>query len=111
MKFVVASLFVAVGSFVALSEADDQLKSFVPSAAEATAHFSLRAVADRARIDATLAGEGDTSSFLDDVVARTPNNEALTVTADGSVEWSDGVHCFRLYGGPVEADDRIVPCG
>jgi hypothetical protein len=110
MKFVVGSVFVALVSFVALKETGSQLESLVPQAAESAARLSLKAVADAAKIDALLAGEVDTSSFLADVVARTPNNEALTVAADGSVEWSDGQHCFRLFGGRVGADDRIVPC-
>lgn len=110
MKFVLTSLFVAIGSFVAISEGERFLQDFSPQAAEATARYSLRAVADAARIEAYQNDAIDTTDFLDDVVDRTPNKDALTVNADGSVEWSDGTHCLRLYGGPVEADDRIVPC-
>jgi hypothetical protein len=110
MKFIVASVFVAIGSYVAISESELFLKEFTPSAAETTARYSLRAVADAARVDAVLAGSNNTSDFLEPIVDRVANKDALTVEADGSVSWSDGVHCFRLFGGPVEESDRIVPC-
>ncbi len=109
MKIVLASLFATLGLYTTASQGDELLRVFVPQAEEASARYSLGAVANAARMYALLDGEPSIGSQFGRVYAETPNREALTV-AGSEVRFEAGELCFVLRDTKVSDPQIIEAC-
>jgi hypothetical protein len=106
MKIVLASLFATLGLYTTATQSDELLRVFVPQAEEASARYSLNAVANAARMYALLDGEPSIGSQFGRVYGETPNREALTVVGN-EVRFEAGELCFVLRDTLI-ADPQIV---
>lgn len=109
MRALIAAVLATASATLTVVGGQELLDAVVPAASEVSATYTLKAVATSARGQAILAGEWDFTEFLPGALAETPDAEALRLVP-GGVQWSDGLSCFELRGGPVDADTEIVSC-
>lgn len=109
MKILLSALFATLGLYVTTTESEDLLKAIIPQAEEATARYSLGAIATAARVYALLNDEPSIGSQFETVYNETPNRVALTVVGN-TIEYRSGTLCFALRDTLLAEPQIIEPC-